>query len=181
MWCPQWKLQDCIPPGALPRAAVLMKPQRSGEKPSTGPRVELEQSFPRAGPRLAFVSARTEGESLIGVIADFMSVTLSQPICSGAARFINLGAQRRRRSEGLLKRSQLVTVIRKVQNADWHLMVPTSIGVELGGLRGVNTVSRQLGGFNEEKGGGVRCFGSGLGAAALVMVGRWGLSAQGSR
>lgn len=54
--------------------------------------------------------------------------------------------------------------------------------MELEGFRGVNTVSRQLEGFNEEKGGVVfdvlwQQFGR---TAALVMVGRWGLSAQGS-
>lgn len=59
-------------------------------------------------------------------------------------------------------------MIRKVTNEDWSLMVyiqfpPTAFGlfsspsVELEGFNGVNTVNRQLEGFNEEKGGLFGC------------------------
>lgn len=58
---------------------------------------------PRAGPCLTpKLAARRlcKGEGVIGVIAHFMAVTVSQPICSGAACFINLGSHQRRCSGG---------------------------------------------------------------------------------
>lgn len=58
-------------------------------------------------------------------------------------------------------------MIRKVQNADWHLMEYARFPPAFGPLVwswGVNTLSRQLESFNEEKGGLFSMyFGSGSG------------------
>lgn len=65
-------------------------------------------------------------------------------------------------------------MIRKIKNEDWSLMVHIQfspafgllfpLSVELESFNGVNTVSRQLEGFNEEKGGLFWVyFGSGFG------------------
>lgn len=72
--------------------------KRRGEKPSIGPPAELERFSGVSAWRLC--KAQKEGESLIGIIAHFMTVTLSQPICSGAARFIDLGSRQSKSRRG---------------------------------------------------------------------------------